>query len=84
MKRCLFLVCFGLLTAGRVAAQQPAETDERLVRAEAPIVAGNAVTAKKRALTDAFRQAVERAFNRAINLKTTREYQAIKAIKAPT
>ena len=29
-------------------------------------------------------QTVERAFNRAINLKTTREYQAIKAIKAPT
>jgi hypothetical protein len=50
-----------LLIAGRAFAQ-PTEPNERVVRAEAPIVAGNAVNAKKRALNDAFRQAVERAF----------------------
>jgi hypothetical protein len=57
-------VCLlGLLAAS--ASAQPAEPNERpnerVVRAEAPIVAGNAVTAKKRALADAFRQAVERS-----------------------
>jgi hypothetical protein len=36
---------------------------EGVVRAEAPIVEGNAVTAKKRALADAFRQVVERALD---------------------
>lgn len=48
---------------GQPTAQAPApEADDRIVRAEAPIVAGNAVSAKKRALSDAFRQAVEHAF----------------------
>jgi hypothetical protein len=58
-----------LLAAGRVAAQpaaQPAEQNDRLVRAEAPIVAGNAVSAKKRALADAFKQVVEHAFSEVI------------------
>jgi hypothetical protein len=41
------------------AAAQP---EERVVTAEAPIVNGNAVVAKQRALADAFRQVVERAF----------------------
>ncbi len=50
----------GLLAASAASAQ-PAEPNERVVRAEAPIVAGNAVTAKKRALADAFRQAAERS-----------------------
>jgi hypothetical protein len=54
----------GLLAASVVSAQ-PAELNERpnerVVRAESPIVAGNAVTAKKRALADAFRQAAERS-----------------------
>lgn len=45
--------------AAQVAAP---EANDRIVRAEAPIVAGNAVSAKKRALSDAFRQAAERAF----------------------
>jgi hypothetical protein len=45
------------------AAQAPApEANDRIVKAEAPIVAGNAVSAKKRALSDAFRQAVEHQF----------------------
>ncbi|MGB8298598.1 MAG: hypothetical protein WCG85_24495 [Polyangia bacterium] len=41
------------------AAAQPAD---RVVTAEAPVVNGNAVVAKQRALADAFRQVVERAF----------------------
>jgi hypothetical protein len=44
------------------AMGQAGEQNENVVRAEAPIVAGNAESAKKRALADAFRQAVERAF----------------------
>lgn len=52
---------FCLLFAAAVGAQ-PAETSQNVVRAEAPIVAGNAVNAKKRALADAFRQATEQAF----------------------
>lgn len=54
----------GLCAAGTAWAQPtvPNErSNERVVRAEAPIVAGNAVTAKKRALADAFRQATERS-----------------------
>jgi hypothetical protein len=43
-------------------AQPAAEQNDRVVRAEAPIVAGNVVNAKKRALADAFRQVAERAF----------------------
>jgi len=50
-----------LLFAASASAQQ-AEQKEDVVRAEAPIVAGNAVNAKKRAVADAFRQATERAF----------------------
>jgi hypothetical protein len=42
------------------AAAQPGE---RVVTAEVPIVNGNAVVAKQRALADAFRQVVERAFS---------------------
>ena len=52
------LVALCLFLAGNAFAQ-PAEPNERVVRAEASIVAGNAVTAKKRALADAFRQATE-------------------------
>lgn len=55
------LVALCLLATSGARAQTP-EQNERVVRAEAPIVAGNAVTAKKRALADAFRQAAERAF----------------------
>ena len=50
-----------LMWTGGARAQAP-EQNERVVRAEAPIVAGNAVNAKKRALSDAFRQAAEKAF----------------------
>jgi hypothetical protein len=50
-----------LLWAGPVLAQATEEKGN-VVRAEAPIVAGNAVNAKKRALADAFRQATERVF----------------------
>jgi hypothetical protein len=39
-----------------------AEPSDRVVTAEAPIVNGNAVVAKQRAMIDAFRQATERAF----------------------
>jgi len=49
-----------LLSGASASAQQP-EQDQNVVRAEAPIVAGNAVNAKKRALADAFRQAAEQA-----------------------
>ena len=55
----VFVLC--LLAAGGARAQAP-EQNERVVRAEAPIVAGNAVNAKKHALADAFRQVVEKAF----------------------
>ena len=44
------------------ASAQQAEPKENVVRAESPIVAGNAVNAKQRALADAFRQAAEQAF----------------------
>jgi len=58
-----FLAAVCLLVAVPVAAQTPTpEASDRIVRAEAPIVAGNAVSAKKRAISDAFRQAVEHAF----------------------
>jgi hypothetical protein len=46
-------------------AQAPAAAETpnpRAISAEAPIVAGNAASAKQRALDDAFRQAVERTF----------------------
>jgi hypothetical protein len=48
--------------AGQPAQVSGPETNDRIVKAEAPIVAGNAVSAKKRALSDAFKQAVEHAF----------------------
>jgi hypothetical protein len=57
---------FGLAGAAVVllftlpAAAQPGD---RVVSADAPIVNGNAVVAKQRALAEAFRQAVERAFS---------------------
>jgi hypothetical protein len=51
-----------LLATSIAHADPVAEQNDRVVRAEAPIVASNAVTAKKRALADAFRQAAERAF----------------------
>jgi hypothetical protein len=54
----LLAVAFVAATA---AAQAP-EPSDRVVTAQAPIVEGNAVNAKKRALSDAFRQAVERAW----------------------
>ena len=40
-----------------------AQPGDRVVTAEAPVVNGNAVVAKQRALADAFRQTVERAFS---------------------
>src|SRR5512140_1195793 len=49
------------LAAATAVAQTP-EPNDRVVTAQAPIVEGNAVNAKKRALADAFRQAVERAW----------------------
>jgi hypothetical protein len=55
----LAAICW--LVAVEGSAQTP-EPNERIVKAEAPIVAGNAVSAKKRAIADAFKQAVERAF----------------------
>jgi len=55
------LVALCLLSGSGARAQTP-EQNERVVRAEAPIVAGNAVNARKRALADAFRQAAERVF----------------------
>ena len=55
------LAALCLLVAGPARSQTP-EQNDRVVRAEAPIVAGNAVNAKKRALADALRQATERAF----------------------
>jgi hypothetical protein len=42
--------------------KQDSQSNDRVVTAEAPIVAGNAVLAKQRALGDAFRQAAERGF----------------------
>jgi hypothetical protein len=48
-----------LLFAVPIAAQP----GERVVNAEAPVVNGNAVVAKQRALADGFRQAVERSFS---------------------
>ncbi len=56
------VVAVCLLSAAQVLAQAAPEQNDRVVTAEAPIVAGNAVSAKKRAIADAFRQAVERAF----------------------
>lgn len=53
------LALLGLLWLGRAVAQTPVAQD--VVRAEAPIVAGNAVNAKKLALANAFRQATEQA-----------------------
>lgn len=47
---------------GSPAAPTAEAASEGVITAEAPIVAGNAFTAKERALNDAFRQAVERAF----------------------
>ncbi|HJX52692.1 MAG TPA: flagellar assembly protein T N-terminal domain-containing protein, partial [Polyangia bacterium] len=46
-----------------LAMPATAQTGDRVVSAEAPIVNGNAVVAKQRALAEAFRQAVERAFS---------------------
>jgi hypothetical protein len=59
------LAALCLFAAVEVSAQTP-EPNERVVRAEAPIVAGNALSAKKRAIADAFKQAVERAFTEAL------------------
>jgi hypothetical protein len=52
-------LAFAVFFAGSGAAAQGG--GERVVTAEAPIVAGNAVLAKQRALADAFRQATESA-----------------------
>ena len=53
---------FALAFVAATAAAQAPEPSDRVVTAQAPIVEGNAVNAKKRALADAFRQAVERAW----------------------
>ena len=60
-KLAILLAGITVLTSASASAQ-PAEPKESVVRAEAPIVAGNAVNAKKRALADAFRQAAEHVF----------------------
>jgi hypothetical protein len=54
----------GLLVAAvlLVAIPAAAQPGDRVVTAEAPIVNGNAVLAKQRALADAFRQVAESAF----------------------
>jgi hypothetical protein len=58
----------GILAAGicllfaASAHAQPAEQKPNVVRAEAPVVAGNALNAKKLALANALRQAVEQAY----------------------
>lgn len=49
-----------MLVASGARAQAP-EQNDRVVRGEAPIVAGNAAAAGKRAVADALRQLVERA-----------------------
>jgi len=57
---------FGLVGAVVVllfALPAAAQPGEHVVTAEAPIVNGNAVVAQQRALAEAFRQAVERAFS---------------------
>lgn len=54
-----WLILGALLVCGPAARGQE---NDRVVTAEAPILAGNAVLAKQRALGDAFRQAAERAF----------------------
>lgn len=61
----LVLGRLGLAAAAAIflfARPAVAQPGERVVTAEAPIVNGNAVVAKQRALADAFRQVVERAF----------------------
>ncbi len=59
-RTCRILILLGLLAPSLARAQEP-QPSESVVRAEAPVVAGNAVNAKKRALSDAFRQVTERA-----------------------
>jgi hypothetical protein len=54
------LVVLSMLVAGGARAQAP-EPNDRVVRGEAPIVAGNAAAAGKRAVADALRQLVERS-----------------------
>jgi hypothetical protein len=51
-----------LVVAAPAAAQEPPAANPRAIPAEAPIVGGNAASARQRALDDAFRQAVERVF----------------------
>ena len=64
----------GIVAAGLCllfAASAHAQADEpkqNVVRAESPIVAGNALNAKKRALADAFRQATEQALAEQLKL----------------
>ena len=53
----------GTVVALLFALPAVAQLGEHVVTAEAPVVNGNAVVAKQRALADAFRQAVERAFS---------------------
>jgi len=63
---CLLASSVALAQTAQTTAGAPAppaaQPDDRIVRAEAPIVAGNAASAKKRALADAFRQATEKVF----------------------
>jgi hypothetical protein len=62
----MLLVAVPAITMAQPAAAPPAAaaavTGAGPLTGEAPIVAGNAATAKQRALDDAFRQAVERSF----------------------
>lgn len=57
------LVLGEVLAVFLFALPTAAQTGDRVVTADAPIVNGNAVMAKQRALAEAFRQAVERAFS---------------------
>ena len=57
----LAIGCLALLLAAKARAQ-PEETRQDVVRAEAPIVAGNAVNAKKLAIASALRQAAEQSY----------------------
>jgi hypothetical protein len=61
MKSAIACLGIGLLLAAEGWAQ-PEEPRQDVVRAEAPIVAGNAVNAKKLAITSALRQAAEQSY----------------------
>lgn len=79
----LVVVLLIFCSVGSPFAQTLEESSERVVRTEAPIVAGNAVSAKKRALAEAFRQATERAYTELLTqsgvVKETPRLQQLKS-----